>query len=455
MDAVAAPEGGSLTTVADLADPDLSVAPTTTDEREPTGEDLARPAAVLVALLACTIPLADATALWSSPGGSQDWNRTVLFAPFDLVLVAIVAWTALHLRVLLGLLRRRAVQVASALYATWFVASFAANPSWLGLALAWRLGAGLAVIALVSEAFARADTRRLLLIAITAAGVLQAVLAMVQSARGEAFAIAYLDFAGPLYPFGSSRAGRGGLTHPYHLAVFLVMAQGAALLGLRHASRPTHRRRAFVPWLAALAVLAAGLAVTYTRAGALGQLALVAALVLGRADRHRQLLAVAALMVGLAIGAVAFGDGWLARGEVTAGAQPGASVDSNRSERLREAQGLVEDEPLLGVGPGRYVTALAETERTEYLPAHNLVAHEAAELGIVGGIAAAALLVLLGLRVLRGGSWTAAIVAPMVPFLLLDAYPYVFATGLAISAIWLGLARASLEPAARTEVPTP
>jgi hypothetical protein len=94
---------------------------------------------------------------------------------------------------------------------------------------------------------------------------------------------------------------------------------------------------------------------------------------------------------------------------------------------------------------------LAESEREEYLPAHNLVAHEAAELGIVGGLAAGALLGLLGLRVLRGGSWTAAIVAPMVPFLLLDAYPYVFATGLAISALWLGLARASLEPVPHTQ----
>ncbi|MCB0961663.1 MAG: hypothetical protein KDB04_19320, partial [Acidimicrobiales bacterium] len=58
-----------------------------------------------------------------------------------------------------------------------------------------------------------------------------------------------------------------------------------------------------------------------------------------------------------------------------------------------------------------------------------------------------ALLGLLGLRVLRGGAWTGAVVVPLVPFLLLDAYPYVFATGLAASAIWLGLARASLDPA--------
>ena len=105
------------------------------------------------------------------------------------------------------------------------------------------------------------------------------------------------------------------------------------------------------------------------------------------------------------------------------------------------------------MGPGRYVEALARTERAEYLPAHDLVAHEAAELGVLGGIASFALLALLGFRVLRGGAWTGAVVLPMIPFLLLDAYPYVFATGLATSALWLGLARVSLEPvdAGRTD----
>jgi hypothetical protein len=67
-------------------------------------------------------------------------------------------------------------------------------------------------------------------------------------------------------------------------------------------------------------------------------------------------------------------------------------------------------------------------------------------MGIAGGIAVTALLALLGLRVLRGGAWTGAVALPMIPFLLLDAYPYVFATGLALAAIWLGLVRVSLVP---------
>lgn len=403
-----------------------------------------RAAAFIVALLAFTVPLATGYSLWATATGADDWNRRISVAPFDLILVLALGWTVLRPNLIRDLFRSRAVQIATALFGACFAVSLATHASPLGFALALRLAAGLAVIAVTCAAMADRSSRRLALGALAVSGVLQAVLAMVQSARGSAFGIELVDFGGPLYPFGTSFAGRGGLTHPYHLAVFLVLAQGAALLGLRQSD---HRRGAAVPWLAALAVLGAGIAVTYTRAGLLGQIGLLVCLALGRADRRRLLGGAAAVALGLLVGAAAFGNGWVAKGDITAG-RNGATADSNRSARLREAKELISDSPVTGVGPGRYVDALAQTTRDEYLPAHDLLAHEAAELGVLGGVAALALLALLGLRVLRGGAWTGAVVIPLVPFLLLDAYPYVFATGLAISALWLGLARASLtEPA--------
>lgn len=402
----------------------------------------ARAAAIFVALLAFTVPLATGYSVWSTPTGADDWLRRISVAPFDIVLLVAVGWTALRPTLWRHLFRSRAVQVAAAAFVVCFAASLAATFGPLGVALAARLLAGLAVIIVVGAAMGEPESRRLALGALTAAGTAQAVLAMVQAARGEAFGIELLDFAGPLYPFGSSHAGRGGLTHPYHLAVFLVMAQGAALLGVRQARAEA---RTWAPWLAALAVMGAGIGVTYTRSGALGQIGLLVCLALARRDRARTWAAAGAILVGLAVGGAAFGDGWVARGEATAGTSATASADSNRGERFKEAKELIEAKPLLGVGPGRYVEALTATDRLEYLPAHDLLAHEAAELGIVGGVVVLALLALLGLRVLRGGAWTAAVVAPMIPFLLLDAYPYVFATGLAISALWLGLARASLD----------
>jgi O-antigen ligase len=200
------------------------------------------------------------------------------------------------------------------------------------------------------------------------------------------------------------------------------------------------------PWLAALVVLGAGIGVTYTRAGAIGQIVMVGCLLLGRADRRILRAAVVAVVLGLGIGGLGFGDGWVARGETSLA--DGTTASSSRDVRLAEARELVTEHPITGVGPGRYVEALAEQERDEYLPAHNLLAHQAAELGVLGGLAVIALLALLALRTWRGGAWTAALVTPVVPFLFLDAYPYVFATGLAASAIWLGLVRSSLAPAA-------
>ena len=87
MDPVAPAPGGSLAT----ADPHPG-SPTTVAgpagavdaEASPQAErDLARPAAVLVALLAFTIPLASATVLWAPDGAERDWTQRITTAPFD------------------------------------------------------------------------------------------------------------------------------------------------------------------------------------------------------------------------------------------------------------------------------------------------------------------------------------------------------------------------------------
>jgi O-antigen ligase len=443
MNPVVAPGSGAALTTP--PDPELQEPETGRATGRPA-DDESRVAASIAALLFATIPLATAYVAWSPAGAGSDWLRSIVVAPFDIVLLVAVGWVLLRPRLLADLFRARAVQVASGLYAAAFLVSLAAGSTWLGVNLGLRLFAGLCVIAVVGRGATSDEGRRFMLGAIAVVGVLQAVLAMAQAANGVAFGIDYIDFAGRLYPFGTSRAGRGGLGHPYHLAVLLAVAQGAALLGLRHT------RSARWPWLAALAVMGAGIGVTYTRAGAIGQVLLVVCLLLGRHERRLMLPAAAAIVVGLAIGGASFGDGWLAKSEVTLNADGTQNVSSSRGERLREAQELFESSPLTGVGPGTYVDALHDRERKEYLPAHNLVAHEAAELGAIGALAVVALLGLLGLRILRGGAWTGAVIVPIIPFLVLDAYPYVFATGIALAAAWLGLARVSLDAAA-TAVP--
>lgn len=435
---------GGVTAQADLR---LPVGPTDLGSEANT-------AARLVAALALTIPIAWVTVGWAAPGHELDWTRRVSLAPFDLVLVAALVWGATHRAAIAELFQRRAIRVAAGAQATLTLVALAAHPSWLGVDLVFRLTAGLAVIAAIGVASSTDGGKRLLLGTIATVGVLQALLAMAQSLHGTAFGIELVDFVGPLYPFGNSRAGRGGLTHPYHLAVLLVVAQGAALLGARHSAQPTNLaplidngvdqgcqvRRGpgrCGPWLAALVVIGAGLGVTYSRAALIGQLALVPVLLVGRADRATMRAAAAAIVVGLALGAVAFGNGWVAKAQQSSGSDPA----SNRSTRVAEAVDLIGDHPVVGVGPGRYVTALAETDRVEYLPAHNLVLHQAAELGVMGAVTTGALCLLLAIRALRRGAWSVALLVPMLPFLGLDAYPYVFGTGLALSALWLGLLR--------------
>ena len=82
----------------------------------------------------------------------------------------------------------------------------------------------------------------------------------------------------------------------------------------------------------------------------------------------------------------------------------------------------------------------------DYQPAHQVIAHMAAELGIPGGIVVVALLVVLGLRLLKGGSWTVMVGAPTFSLAMLGTIPYVPFTTLAMSGVWLGLVRASMAP---------
>ncbi len=393
--------------------------------------------AVIVALLVFTVPLAMVEVVWAPTGGELDWSRRIQVAPFDAVLVLAAGWAILNSSFVVDLFRSTAVRIVSGLFVALFAISLAANFSWLGVALGANLFAGVCVMAACAAAARTARGRTILLTSVTAAGVVQAVLGMLQSIRGQTYGVAPIDFDWSLFAYGSSHAAQGGFPHPYHLTGFLIVCQGAALLGLRHT------RTARWPWLASLLLITVATTITYSRAALIGQALVLLCAVLGRRDRRILLPAAAAISLGLLLGAVAFGDGWVARADASA---TSGDVDSGRRVRLEQAWTMIEDNPVVGVGPGRYSDELAKTVRDDVRPAHNLIAQEAAEYGVGGGILMVAFLGLIGLRALRGGAWTAMIVAAYVPMLLLGTIGYVLATSFAMSAIWLGLVRASLDP---------
>lgn len=389
------------------------------------------PAARLALAVATTIlliPVVLVRVPWAEPGGSGDFNRRVTLQPFDL---GVLATALLAIPVVARSRPRWSWRAApAAALGGWYVVAALVHPNWRGLELLLRL-AVLALVALAAPSFDREQRNGILAVAVLVAA-LQAVLSLAQAAKGEVLGLGPLEFSGFLYPFGDDVAGRGGLTHPYHLAVLLVIGIGAALAD----DDPAHRRLL----VGAGGVIGLGLASTFSRAGVLALvLALVAAAVSMRRRtlRPADALPLGAAVVGLAIGIALFSSGWLARAETTSGGN--GSVDSGRRQFLADAGELIADHPLAGVGPGRYVTALDDAfpdlDVGRRLPPHDVVAHVAAE----AGVPAAALLLVAGAQLLRR-AWrrrpaALLVVALLLPYFLLDAYPYSFPAGLAMLAV--------------------
>ena len=357
--------------------------------------ELAQLRELLLVLLVATIPLAMGTVVWSAAGGADDFNRRVSISPFDIPLAMLLV-VALVDRRRIGNWRgwRLFAQIAAALAVVLAIA-FVAHPSPRGVDFAFRIAAGLAVI----DAFVRLGrlARDHVFAAIAAVGVIESIIAMAESAHGGAVGLGPLEYRGFFYTFGSSTAGHGGFDHPYHLAFFLLVALGATLIGARRAATR-------MPWLAAAAICSAGIAVTYSRAALLSLVtfAAVALLARGSTDRKRALRGLAAMVaIGFVFGAIAFGDGWHAKG---ARSTSSANVDSDRRVRAQEALRLIDSQPLLGVGPGRYTIALESVRHDDLLPAHNIVLHEGAEGGVLAGILTALLLIALAVYVFREGA---------------------------------------------------
>ena len=381
------------------------------------------------------IPLAVGWVVWFAPGAADDFNRRVTLAPFDIALSALmVVWLREIAPQARNYRRPRAsvgLVIACAFVAV-FAISLALHPSTRGFEYAVRLAGCVALV----DVIRRLSTRglRAMCVTLTVCGVAESVLAIAQVVAGHGFALYPIDHAGPLFAFGDTHAGRGGLSHPYHLTVFLLLAAFAALVA-GCADRPFNRRL----WMGALALIGAGLAVTFSRAMLLALIPAVLVWCLSRRDHGATTMRrlVGALLFGLAATTILFSSGWSTRAQQSSG----SGADRGRITLARHGLELAAEHPLTGVGPARYVLALAEPGAPdgELLPSHNLLVQAAAELGVLGACVVAAACLWYAKRIARrgmlvlGGAWL------LVPFLMLDSYAYVFPTGIALSAIWLGL----------------
>lgn len=434
----------------DLARP---VPDPTTAVRDPAGprdggraDERRRLLAHLVVALVVLVPLDAGWVLWAGPDGATDFNRRVTIAPFDFVLAAFVWQWLVHRRASWSVSRSRSAArsrsrvlarfgegpALGAAFALVYVVAFAAHPSWRGVELAVRLLAGAGIVDVV-RSMPRGERRRVC-IAFAGVGAFEAVLAVAQSVHGRGFALFPIDQEGPLFAFGGEHAGRGGLSHPYHLAVYLVLAVLAAVVGGRDS---TGRERRL--WMAATFLVSGGLAVTFSRAMVL---ALVPAAAMWGVE-HRRRIGYAvrpillALVGGLVVAGLAFSSGWTTRAAQTTG----SGADRGRAALARAGLEMAHDSPVVGVGPGNYVLALAEPGGVEgeLLPSHNLVVQAAAELGVAGAVCVGVLALWFVRRTTRRGLLAGAALWLLTPFFLLDSYVYAFPTGLLLAALWIGL----------------
>src|SRR5438445_326043 len=156
----------------------------------------------------------------------------------------------------------------------------------------------------------------------------------------------------------------------------------------------------------------------------------------GRARPRAHAAAIAALLLGAGIPALLTFDAWAT--------QSAKSLDPNsRDILLREGLELYGTSPLVGIGPGRMVVALAEKEAAQpgsvelLQPTHGVPILALVEGGIQAGVLCAAVVLLMAWRARR--SWVGlALFGVYLPFILFDHYPYTHAQGIVLSAVWLG-----------------
>jgi hypothetical protein len=403
----------------------------------PAGREIDQFAVVLAAATIALIPVARGWVLWSADGVEAHMNGWVSVSPADSPLALLLVLQVVRGgRVDPGTARPEPRSVALRLLTVtlmWTVLCGLINPSWRALDLAFHIAGAWALV----RTFQRStDAERILLLwALTMVGTVEGLLGIAQALRGENLGLDLLELPGELFTVGEATAAIGGFAHPYHLTAFLVVAVSAAAVlaqQLRGASR----------WavLGMLLLMGTAIPLTYSRASVFAVIPMLLAWSWRSSVRPIALFLAIGLVVGLGLGF----DGIRHRAEQSTDAN---AVDSGRRVRLTEALSLVDQEPVFGVGPGRYVLALAETDHEQLLPAHNVVAQAAAETGVPGGLLMLSTAIAFALWLARESPMTIGVGASLVPFHLLDSYPHVFPVGLVTTGLWLSVICCSREVA--------
>jgi hypothetical protein len=193
-------------------------------------------------------------------------------------------------------------------------------------------------------------------------------------------------------------------------------------------------------WAGVVAALVVPVGLTYSRGALAGVIVAIGALApRARRDVARR-IAIASLAVGIGVPGLLTWSGWVARGE-----QFGEErADSGRGILLLQGLAVFAMEPLVGVGPGRYMAAVRTLTddpaiKTRLLPTHDVPLLAAAESGVLAGAIVVVLLGALLVRAIRDRDDAAlALYVVLLPFWLLDPLPYSLPQGIVLTGLWLG-----------------
>lgn len=394
-----------------------------------TQEPLPELMVVMTVATFALMPILRGSTLWAASGGAPDPLRSVSLSLYQLPLLALVAMAlraVLTRKISMGG-RWSLISVLVTTSAVWVLLALAVRPSWRGLDWVVHVLAA-AVIGWVVARMQRGQAHTVVgaFVVLTA---VQGAFGVSQSLNGSTFGIELIEYKQDLVEFGSQVAGKGSFGHPYHLATMLLVGV-AAIYFL--AERSDRRSRPAL--LVAATAVGFALPFTYSRAMILSVAAVFLVAALARDRDLRQIAIVLAAGMATAFVLTASG-GWSAKAEKSLGDR----ADSGRIELAEDAIELLTDEPVFGIGLGRYV--IEQSSRTGVVsnPPHNAVLHAGAEMGLPGLLLVAALVGASGWWAVRSGTLAVIVwVAPM-PMFLLDHFPYTSPRGIAISGFWIGL----------------
>ena len=408
----------------------------TTGTGRSVGTDEEQPGIAAFVLALCFFMSCTIVTLVSGGADEGDYQRRWVFFASDLGLVAVFVTQLGAMRSLRADWRRHPCASAALALGLSLLPALAAHPSGRGVAAILRW---LCVVALARGIVKLSNTGRILVLgSFAGATAFQVAVALAERAVDGPVGLGSLGEPGALL-IGGRYASSGVTVHPYVLAAWCTLGAATLLAAVIRTERPP-------PALVVSPLLPlVGVGLTMSRAGAVAVLFVLGSFAAAsfRSQRLRVVLLAAIAATALGVG-VNF-SGWANRAGGTVRAKTASDVTSNRTQLLRQANGLIDQDPILGVGPGRYVDALEErpdlVRRATQRPSRPV--HLVPYLVLVeGGLVALPALVLLGWAVLRqtwrAGATGVMITLSAVPFLALDHMHWSYPQGLMLTGIWLG-----------------